>query len=37
MGREDLLEGLSQQLPGFIDQLTPHGRLPTSEEASRLV
>jgi uncharacterized protein YidB (DUF937 family) len=37
MSRDDLLAGLSQQLPDFIDQLTPHGRLPTAEEASRLV
>jgi uncharacterized protein YidB (DUF937 family) len=35
--RNDLLAGLSQYLPGFIDQLTPHGRLPTEEEASRMV
>jgi uncharacterized protein YidB (DUF937 family) len=37
MGREDLLAGLSQHLPGFVDQLTPHGRLPTKEEAARMV
>jgi uncharacterized protein YidB (DUF937 family) len=37
MGREDLLAGLSQQLPDLIDQLTPNGRLPTEEEASRMV
>jgi uncharacterized protein YidB (DUF937 family) len=37
MQRNDLLAGLSQYLPGFIDQLTPHGRLPTEEEASRMV
>ena len=37
MGREDLLTGLSQHLPDFIDQLTPNGRLPTEEEASRMV
>jgi uncharacterized protein YidB (DUF937 family) len=33
----DLLEGLSQHLPDFVDQLTPEGRLPTEEEASRMV
>ena len=37
MGRDDLLEGLSQYLPGVIDHLTPNGRLPTENEASRLV
>jgi uncharacterized protein YidB (DUF937 family) len=37
MGRHDLLEGLSQHLPGFVDQLTPEGRLPSEEEASRMV
>lgn len=37
MKRDDLLAGLSQHLPGFIDQLTPNGRLPTEEEASRMV
>jgi uncharacterized protein YidB (DUF937 family) len=37
MSREDLLSGLSQQLPDVVDQLTPDGRLPTEQEASRLV
>jgi uncharacterized protein YidB (DUF937 family) len=37
MDRDDLLEGLSQHLPEFVDQLTPQGRLPTEEEASRMV
>jgi uncharacterized protein YidB (DUF937 family) len=37
MGRQDLLTGLSQQLPTLVDELTPNGRLPTEEEASRLV
>src|SRR5262245_10240587 len=37
LNRDDLLEGLSQNLPDFIDQLTPNGRLPTEEEASRMV
>jgi len=32
-----MLAGLSQQLPRFVDQLTPDGRLPTDEEAARLV
>ena len=29
--------GCSHQLPDFVDQLTPNGRLPTEEEASRMV
>ena len=37
LSRDDLLAGLSQQLPDFIDQLTPHGRPPSAEEAARLV
>jgi uncharacterized protein YidB (DUF937 family) len=37
LGREDLLIGLRQHLPDLIDKLTPNGRLPTHEEASRMV
>ena len=37
MERRELLEGLSQNLPDLIDQLTPSGRLPTEEEAARMV
>jgi len=37
LSRDELLEGLSQNLPDLIDKLTPNGRLPTSEEASRMV
>jgi uncharacterized protein YidB (DUF937 family) len=32
-----LLDGLSDQLPELVDQLTPHGRMPTEDEASRWV
>jgi uncharacterized protein YidB (DUF937 family) len=35
MSRDDLLSGLSQQLPNVVDQLTPDGRLPTEQEAAR--
>jgi len=28
---------LSQYLPELVDQLTPNGRLPTPEEATRMV
>ena len=37
MSRDDLLNGLSQQLPDVIDRLTPDGRLPTEQEAARFV
>ncbi len=35
LSREDLLAGLSQQLPEVVDHLTPDGRLPTEQEMSR--
>jgi uncharacterized protein YidB (DUF937 family) len=37
MDRDDLLAGLSRYLPRFVDELTPDGRLPTEEEAERMV
>ena len=37
MSHDEVLEGLSQNLPEFVDQLTPDGRLPTEDEASRIV
>ena len=37
MGRDDLLDGLKRYLPGFVDQLTPDGRVPSEEEAQRMV
>jgi uncharacterized protein YidB (DUF937 family) len=37
MSREDMLSGLSKHLPDVVDKLTPDGRLPTEEEAGRLV
>jgi uncharacterized protein YidB (DUF937 family) len=33
--REQLLSGLSGELPNAIDKLTPDGRIPTDEEFSR--
>ena len=35
MTREQLLSGLSGELPDAIDKLTPEGRLPTDDELSR--
>jgi uncharacterized protein YidB (DUF937 family) len=37
MSREELLEGLSRELPDAVDKLTPEGRLPTKQEAARMV
>jgi uncharacterized protein YidB (DUF937 family) len=37
MSRDELIAGLSQQLPELIDRLTPQGRIPTEHEASRLL
>uniref|UniRef100_Q07VF7 DUF937 domain-containing protein n=1 Tax=Rhodopseudomonas palustris (strain BisA53) TaxID=316055 RepID=Q07VF7_RHOP5 len=37
LSRSELLDGLSQQLPDVIDRLTPEGRLPTDDEASRWI
>lgn len=34
LSRNELLDGLSQYLPGVIDHLTPEGRLPTDNELS---
>src|SRR5438105_921766 len=35
MSQDDLLTGMSRQLPELVDKLTPDGRLPTDEETSR--
>jgi uncharacterized protein YidB (DUF937 family) len=35
MSRQDLLAGLSEYLPGAVDQMTPAGRLPTEQEMSQ--
>jgi len=37
MSREELLAGLSRELPQAVDKLTPEGRIPTSEEAARML
>lgn len=33
----DLLNGLSHQLPEFVNRLTPDGRMPTHDEMSRMM
>jgi uncharacterized protein YidB (DUF937 family) len=35
LSRNELLEGLAQQLPDVVHHLTPDGRLPTEHEAAR--
>jgi uncharacterized protein YidB (DUF937 family) len=35
LSRDELLSGLSQQLPEVINHLTPEGRLPTEREVSQ--
>ena len=35
LSREDLLNGLSEQLPKAVDELTPAGRVPTPDEIAR--
>jgi uncharacterized protein YidB (DUF937 family) len=37
LSHDELLSGLSRELPGAIDELTPDGRVPTADEASRWV
>ena len=37
MSRQDLLEGLSQNLPEVVNQLTPEGRVPTEQEIARSI
>ena len=37
MSRDDLLHGLSEYLPQVVDRLTPEGRLPTAQEAGRML
>jgi uncharacterized protein YidB (DUF937 family) len=37
MPREELLAGLSRELPEAVDRLTPEGRVPTEQEATRLL
>ena len=37
MNKDELLVGLSEELPAAVDKLTPDGRLPTEQEASRMI
>ena len=35
LSRQELLEGLSRELPQAVDQLTPDGRVPNAQEAMK--
>ena len=35
LSEQEVTAQLSQSLPGFVDKLTPQGRLPTHEELAR--
>jgi len=37
LSREELLTRLTRDLPAAVDKFTPEGRLPTKEEAARLI
>lgn len=37
LSREDLLARLTRELPDAVDKFTPEGRLPTADEAARLI
>jgi len=37
LSRDELLSRLSKELPNAVDKMTPQGRLPTEDEAARLV
>lgn len=37
LSREELLSRLTRELPAAVDEFTPEGRLPTEDEAARLI
>ena len=37
LSREELLSRLTRELPAAVDKFTPAGRLPTEDEAARLI
>lgn len=37
LSRDELLSRLTRELPSAVDKFTPEGRLPTEEEAARLI
>jgi len=37
LSRDEVLNALSQHLPGLVNEMTPNGRLPTDQEVSRMI
>ena len=37
MSRDELLKGLSQELPRVVDRMTPEGHIPSPQEAEKMV
>ena len=37
LSREELLSRLTREIPAAVDKFTPQGRLPTEDEAARLI
>lgn len=37
LGRDELLRGMSEELPGAVDTLTPAGHVPDAEEMDRVI
>jgi len=37
LSRDELLSRLTRELPAAVDKFTPDGRLPTEDEAARLI
>jgi uncharacterized protein YidB (DUF937 family) len=37
LSREELLRGMSDELPQVVDKLTPEGRVPTPEEMNKVI
>ena len=37
MSRDELLKGLSRELPQVVDRMTPEGQIPSPQEAEKLV
>jgi uncharacterized protein YidB (DUF937 family) len=36
LSRDEVLNAVSQHLPGLVNEMTPDGRLPTEQEVSRM-
>ena len=37
LSREELLARLTREIPAAVDKFTPEGRLPTADEAARMI